>query len=255
SLEHDTTLQSSLKQAWKAIDGQKIAIVILIDEASMLQRNRAELLLYLKAVLEQLQIDKIPVMILPAGTHYLLGPSGTGFSPIVRAFPPVYLVNFTEAESRAFVEKKVSYAGIECGNELFRKIYEVTEGHPFVITAYLWSIYSKLTAGETKISSTHLDAADVEFVDHVLAPFFARFYDKTGKASRDLLTCMAQEFGNEASISDLSSFLKKETNELSPYLAKLVQDGSLLRIDRGKYRFFHHLMVDYIKNKAKTSNH
>ena len=247
-------LHSALTAAWKALKGTKKTIVFLIDEARVLERNRAELLLYLRAVLEQLQIGRIPVMIIPAGKLTITGPAGTGFSPLVRTFPPAVLENFSREEAASFVTKKLKQAGVEAEESVFEKVYNVTEGHPFVLTAYMNSAYSRLQSEQTKLTSAHFEATDVDFVRVDLAPFFARFYDQAGRRSRQVLSAMADLPKGEVSLSELAKKFGLEMNEISPHLGKLVQDGSIVRIDRGKYKLFHHLLSEYIKNKQKKNN-
>ncbi len=236
-------LQSALSAAWKDLQSSKTAIVFMIDEARVLERNRAELILYLRAVLEQLQISKIPVMIIPAGKLTITGPSGTGFSPLVRTFPPLILENFNYAESKLFIEKKLSKIGITITEPVLQKIYDVTEGHPFVLTAYLATAYSKLKDNESELKSGHFAAADIEFINRILAPFFSRFYDQAGKGSRNILYEIAQ---GKTQLSELSGTLNKNSNEISPHLGKLVQEGAIIRTDRGRYKLFHHLLGEYI---------
>ncbi len=242
-------LQSALCAAWNSLKGHKSAIVFLIDEARALERKRADLVLYLRAVLEQLQITKTPVMIVPAGKLTITGPSGTGFSPLVRTFPPAILENFSYEESASFIERKLGKVHIAIGQETMKRIYDNTEGHPFVLTAYLATAYSKLTSQDKELRVEHLDAADIEFVNRVLSPFFSRFYDQASKGSRPILSHMASSTGTETSLSDLSGRLHKQMNEISPHLGKLVQEGAIIRTDRGKYKLFHHLLGTYIKNK------
>lgn len=245
--ENFPNLQSALSGAWRALHDSKKAIVFLVDEAVVLEKNKAELMLFLRSVLEQLQVDKTPVMIVPAGKFAISGPSGTGFSPLVRTFPPAILDNFTNAESRAFIDKKLGQTGVHITDEAFKHVCVVTEGHPFVLTAYLASAYDKLQAGESELSEAHFKAADVDFVSRALAQFFARFYDHVGPNSKRLLEVIAKNNACEASLSELTGALKKNSNQLSPFLAKLVQDGAIVRIDRGKYRLFHHLFGEYVR--------
>lgn len=239
-------LHSALQEAWKALKESKKAIVFLIDEARVLEKNRADLVLYLRAVLEQLQINRIPVMIIPGGKLTISGPSGSGFSPLVRTFPPAILENFTFDESKSFIRKKLEKLNISISDEVLNIVYNVTEGHPFVLSAYMTTAYSKLKSGECELRKEHFEAADIDFVRRVLSPFFSRFYDQAGKNSRDILIEMAKKNG-KIELSELCEILKKENNELSPYLAKLTQDGAILRIERGKYKLFHKLLAQYIK--------
>ncbi len=250
--ENYPTLQAALVASWKAISGSRTSIVFLIDEASVLERNRADLIQYLRAVLEQLQVERIPIMLVPAGKFSITGPSGTGFSPLVRTFPPVILENFTSQESSVFIEKKLSATGLKISAEAVEKVYSFTEGHPFVLAAYMATAYSKLSGEEKEMSIVPFQAADVEFVHHVLAPFFSRFYDDASPLSKKILEVFAQSSiaGGEVLLSELTDALKRNSNELSPYLAKLVQDGSVIRKDRGKYKLFHHLFGEYILNKS-----
>ena len=245
-------LQSALTAAWKDLQKIKTAIVFLIDEARILERNRAELILYLRAVLEQLQINRIPVMIIPAGKLTITGPSGTGFSPLVRTFPPVILENFSYPESKMFIERKLGKASIAITEPVLKKVHEVTEGHPFVLTAYLATAYSKLKDNESELKTEHFAAADIEFVPRVLAPFFSRFYDQAGKGSRNILSEIAQSKNTEIHLSELSTKLNRSSNEISPHLGKLVQEGAIIRTDRGKYKVFHHLLGEYIRKTSKT---
>ncbi len=242
-------LHSALYEAWKALKESKKAIVFLIDEARVLEKNRADLVLYLRAVLEQLQINKVPVMIIPGGKLTIYGPSGSGFSPLVRTFPPAILDNFTFDESRSFIRKKLDKLKIPISDEVLNIVYNVTEGHPFVLSAYMATAYSKLKPGENELRKEHFEATDIDFVRRVLSPFFSRFYDQAGKNSRDILIEMAKKNG-KIELFELCEILKKENNELSPYLAKLTQDGAILRIERGKYKLFHKLLSQYIKQMA-----
>lgn len=242
-------LQSALRAAWNALKGSKTAIVFLIDEARALEKNRADLILYLRAVLEHLQSERVPVMIVPAGKLSISGPSGTGFSPLVRTFPPVILANFTKDESVAFIDRKLGQANLGLKDGVFDGIFEMTEGHPYVLSAYMHTAYTKLQSGDTELNEMHFKAACMEFVPTTLSPFFSRFYDSTGKVSNSILSLMAECPGCETSLSDLCKKLKKENNELSPHLAKLVQDGAIIRTDRGRYKLFHHLLGEYIRRK------
>lgn len=239
-------LQSALSATWKDLQRVKKAIVFMIDEARVFERNRAELILYLRAVLEQLQINKIPVMIIPAGKLTITGPSGTGFSPLVRTFPPVMLENFSYSESKMFIERKLSKVSITITELVLQKVYEVTEGHPFVLTAYVSTAYSKLKDNESQLKKEHFAAADIEFVNRVLAPFFSRFYDQAGKGSKNILYEIAQSKNKEIHLSELSSKLNKNSNEISPHIGKLVQEGAIVRTERGRYKLFHHLLGEYI---------
>lgn len=245
-------LHSALTSVWSNLKDIKTAIVFLIDEARILERNRAELILYLRAVLEQLQVNKVPVMIIPAGKLSITGPSGTGFSPLVRTFPPVMLENFSFQEIKTFIEKKLKQANISIKEETLKSAYEVTEGHPFVLTAYLATAYSKLKENESELKLEHFRATDVEFTNRILAPFFSRFYDHQSEINRKILFKMASQKEREISLSELTEELNKKSNELSPHLGKLVQEGAIIRADRGKYRLFHHLLGEYIKNKFQS---
>ena len=133
-------LQSALTAAWKDLQKIKTAIVFLIDEARILERNRAELILYLRAVLEQLQINRIPVMIIPAGKLTITGPSGTGFSPLVRTFPPVILENFSYPESKMFIERKLGKASIAITIHKIKFLVSILVFPPFT--------FSSVEAGE-----------------------------------------------------------------------------------------------------------
>ena len=189
-------------------------------------------------------------MIVPAGKLTIYGPSGSGFSPLVRTFAPAMLENFTRSESDDFVSKLLEQAGISTGTGVLDRIYDVTEGHPFVLSAYMHEAYTKISGGNS-LKLEHLSAVDLDFVNIVLAPFFARFYDQAGKMSRRILSEMARDEKGEMSLSKLSATLKKESNELSPSLAKLIQDGAIIRMDRGKYKLFHHLLGTYIRMRVQ----
>ena len=171
-------LHSALSAIWHIVKEYKSSIVFLIDEARILEKNRAEMILYLRAVLEQLQIERTPVMIVPAGKLTISGPSGTGFSPLVRTFPPVMLENFNIDEAKGFINKKLKNADIAIKDETIHKVYSVTEGHPFVLSSYLNSAYSLIQIGDRELKEAHFEAADIEFVTRTLAPFLRDFMTK-----------------------------------------------------------------------------
>ncbi len=244
--EHGS-FQAVLKDAWQAVRGSKTAIVFLVDEASVLESNKGKLLMFLRAVLEQLQTERVPVMFVPAGKLSLSDQgTGMGFSPLVRTFPPAMMNNFTKEETRHYVEKKLKPPEISIQEPEFLKIFEITEGHPYVLTAYLHRVFEKLGPNEKRISTIHLEAANVEFVKYDLNAFFARFYEKTGPTQRSIMKTIA-ESGNSASLSELTTKLSKDSNQLSPYIAKLVQMGAIIRVERGEYALFHHLLKEHIQ--------
>ena len=244
--EANSTLQSALSAAWGALKSHKSAIVFLIDEARALEKKRADLILYLRAILEQLQTEKVPVMIIPAGKLTISGPSGTGFSPLVRTFQPVILENFTIEETKSFVVKRLKIAEINIQDEIIHRIFQVTEGHPFVVSAYLKTAYSKLQSEETELKESHLEATDIGFVNTDLKHFFSRFFDHSTTIKNRILAEIASSPHGESTLSEISEKIGKELNKISPHLGNLVQEGSIIRIDRGRYKLFHHLFGEYI---------
>lgn len=238
-------LNSALAGAWKMVKKDKTGIVFLIDEARILEKNKAELILYLRAVLEHLQVERAPVMILLGGMFSLNNNAGSGFSPLIRTFPPSILENFTDEEMRVFVKKKLAPTKIGIEEGIFGIIYDNTQGHPFILTAYLNTMYSKLAEGENEIRFKHLIATDVDFVRVELYPFFSRFYDNASTGSKKILKKIATD-GGKANLTELADSLKQKPYKVSPYLAKLTQDGALIRTDRGNYKLFHKLFGTYI---------
>jgi len=87
-------LHSTLSAVWGELKQNKKAIVFLIDEAGVLEKNKADLILYLRAVLEHLQINKNPIMMVLSGKFSITASSGSGFSPLVRTFPPLNVRKF-----------------------------------------------------------------------------------------------------------------------------------------------------------------
>lgn len=184
-------------------------------------------------------------MMLLGGMFSLNNSAGSGFSPLIRTFPPSILENFSDDEMRIFIKKKLAQTKINMEEGLFSIIYDNTQGHPFILTAYLNAIYSKLTDDETEIRFKHLLAADVDFVKVELYPFFSRFYDNASNGSKKILNKIASE-GGKANLTELADNLEQKPYKISPYLAKLTQDGALIRTDRGNYKLFHKLFGAYI---------
>jgi hypothetical protein len=238
-------LNAALTAAWKLFKNEKIAVVFLIDEARILEKNKADLILYLRAVLEQLQVDKTPIMFLLGGMFTINATSGSGFSPLIRTFPPSFLENFNKEESKAFIKKKLATTRIKINESILDTIYEITQGHPFILTAYMGSLYSKLIDGEKEISIKHIEATNIDFVKVSLYPFFSRFYDNASPGSKKVLKKIAMNDG-EAQLTELADSMKQETYRISPYLAKLTQDGAIVKEERGHYKLFHKLFGQYI---------
>lgn len=244
------TLQSALTAAWNDMKGHKTAIVFLIDEAGVLERNKAALIMYLKAVIEQLQAERIPVMMVLGGKLTMIASTGGGFSPNMRAFPPSLMENFSKEECHKFVKKRLESNQKTVSDTLIDMAYEKTEGHPYVLSAYLASAYLNLTPEENVLAKKHFDAADVDFVKRTLAYFFSRFYDNAGRMGKTILE-KAAESGGEIGLQKLCEEMKKKNFQLSPYLAKLIQDGAMVRSDRGKYKLFHKLLGNYIVERRR----
>ncbi|MBI5036376.1 hypothetical protein HZC09_03455 [Candidatus Micrarchaeota archaeon] len=74
-------------------------------------------------------------------------------------------------------------------------------------------------------------------------------YKKARPAGKEILKEVARQ-GGKASFSAVAEALKKSKGTASPVFAELVEQGSLVKKERGRYVLFYGLFRDYLLRRA-----
>ncbi|MFA4946453.1 MAG: ATP-binding protein [Candidatus Micrarchaeia archaeon] len=243
-----TILRNNFLEFWKAVDTEYPAIVILIDEAESLEKIEGALS-FLREVFQRLSHDAQYMVVLSGKLNFPERMSES-FSPLNRFFPASRLPAFTEKEAFDYIDKTLKSVKVTSEDELKTKIYELSEGHPYVLVKMGNVVFSELEDSETKLTIRQFEKAKPQIIADLEKDFFnPMFHPVSPKAKRvafKLLKIGKRKF----LFSEAVKATGEDRSDIAPYIQELVRKGCLNKPERATYEFFHHLFIDFLTNQA-----
>lgn len=236
--------REKLSEIWKNLEGNCKGVVILIDEAEIIESVTGALM-FLREVFSRLGEEKSSYMLVLSGKLAFPDQMTEKFSPLARFFHPVPLYNFSKQEADLLLRTKLKQTKIKPTEDFLQRIYEESEGHPYVLVAIAFVIYDNLPEKNSAITLEHYQAIKPKITSYLNADYFGVMYRKLSPTARLILQQIAKLDG-ETTFSELSENLKKSKGAISPILPKLVEQGSLVKLERGRYKIFHTLYKEYL---------
>jgi hypothetical protein len=176
------------------------------------------------------------------------------FSPLLRFFHPETLEPLSEGECVTYIKSKLGKSSLSLEDDLIRKIYTDSQGHPYVLAVIMHVLYREFIDEKTKISLSDYDAIKLELSKFITQEFFSPLYSSLTPGAREILGILADTRKLEFRFNTVVEMAKKDANKTSPYLAELVRKGCLDRLSRGHYKIFHELFRQYVSGQRIAIN-
>jgi DNA-binding MarR family transcriptional regulator len=167
------------------------------------------------------------------------------FSPLTRFFHPEELRWLSEDEVGDLLQRELDKTNISITPEGKKKIFELSKGHPYIVTSVGYVIFENLPEDIKEITAEHLDILSRQISNYLEVEFFGRIYNGASPLEKLILDTIA-ESGGRITFSKLVAKTKKSKGSLSATLGILVRQGAIEKKERGLYILFHHLFVNYV---------
>lgn len=243
-----TVFREKLHVIWSKVAKSVPAIVLLIDEAEIMEAIPGALM-FLREVFSRLGEEGCGYMLVLSGKLAFPEEMTERFSPLARFFHPVELKTLSERECALLLRTELAETGISSDDAVIGRVTMDSEGHPYVLVAIAYILYENLQAHERRMTLKLYDAMALKIAGTLDSEFFGIMYRKARPVGKEILKQIARQ-GGESSFSAISKSLKKAKGTLSPVFAELVEQGSLMKKERGLYVLFHGLFKDYLLRRA-----
>ncbi|MFH1246805.1 MAG: AAA family ATPase [Candidatus Micrarchaeota archaeon] len=236
--------REKLSEIWKNASNSCSGIVIMIDEAEVIEQIPG-MLMFLREVFSRLGEEKSSYMLVLSGKLAFPQQMSEKFSPLARFFHPLELHNFTKQESILLIETKLKATKVKIDEKTTAKMHDESEGHPYVLTAIAYILYENLPEGDHELRLKHYAAIKPKISNYLNADYFGIMYRKLSPTTKLLLRYIARQ-GGRATFAEICKAVKKPKGTVSPLVIQLVEQGSLIKIERGTYKIFHNLYKGYL---------
>ena len=199
------------------------------------------------------KIDGKPVMLAAAGLPtmedtVLSDPGMTFFQRIAR----IHLDPLTSAEASEALHEPITAAGGAINGEALRMAVDAASGYPFMIQLVGYHSWERCTHSAGLISPADVRSgirtASKEMQTQVFAPVFRDLSD----IDRLVVVAMSHFDAEEVRLSDLARATGKASNYLGVYTDRLRQAGVIHSPARGRLRFVHTTMRDWLRRQHIT---
>ncbi|MEK6953630.1 MAG: ATP-binding protein [Candidatus Micrarchaeota archaeon] len=250
-LAAQTILRNNFLLFWKKIGSEYPAIVILIDEAESLERIEGALS-FLREVFQRLSQDAKYMVVLSGKLNFPERMSES-FSPLNRFFPASLLSAFSEGESFDYMEKTLTSVKVAADNEVKKKVFEKSEGHPYVLVKMCNVLFNELGDTEHKITIKHLEKAYPRIVLDLERDFFNPMFHPLSPKAKSIVFQLLKIGKRRFRFAEAVKTTDLKGQDVSPYIQELVRKGCLNKPERATYEFFHPFFIDFLKNRASSA--
>jgi AAA+ ATPase superfamily predicted ATPase len=240
--------RDELKKIWDNIGQQIPAVIIMLDEAEQLERIEGSLQ-FLRNVFGRLSEERCGFMLVLSGKLTVFRQIKQIHSPLARFFNPVTLNELTAEESIEAIDKPLSDSPYKMTAEVKKIIAQASEGHPYIIQ--LFGYYLCENAIKSNISDKVYKACFPMILDGLASQLFEDYYSFASTSEQQVLQIIAQSQDEIITVLDVAKKLGKHSREITYIFNRLFEKDCLKKIERGKYKLFHGLFKEYLKNLTR----
>ncbi len=243
-----TVFREKLSDIWGKISESVPAVVLLIDEAEIIEALPGALM-FLREVFSRLGEEGCGYMLVLSGKLAFPEEMTERFSPLARFFHPVQLKNLSAQECTLLLKTELEGTKVVFDDAVIGRMARDSEGHPYVLVAIAYILYENLPPSDNRMTLKHYEAMELKIAGTLDAEFFGLMYKRARPVGKEILKVIARQ-GGKASFSEISKALRKSKGTVSPVMAELLEQGTIVKKERGKYELFHGLFKEYILQRA-----
>lgn len=250
-LAAQTILRNNFLEFWKKVKEEYPAIVILIDEAESLERIEGALG-FLREVFQRLSHDANYMVVLSGKLNFPERMSEQ-FSPLNRFFPAHTLAPFSESETFEYIDKTLSSVKVVCDKETKEKLYERSEGHPYVLVEMCSVVFTELDDTEVNMKIEYFNRAYPKIVRDLEKCFFYPMFHPVSPKARGIAIKLLKIGKKEFRFAEAVKATGMKRESLAPYVQELVRKGCLNKPERATYVFFHKLFMEFLEKQVSEN--
>lgn len=253
SVEKRQVIQEIFRQRllklWDEMKDEFDCCTILIDEAESLENVKGDILTFMREVFQRIEGEAKYCLVL-AGKFNFTERMSESFSPLNRFFPCQRLAPLDKNSMRQYIIRKLATVDVGIDEEAINYILEKCEGHPYVLVSMCYLLFDSLNENENHIIHEVVTRASEKIKYRLGQDFFSPMFHPLSPKAREVITIIAKNAKTlEFSFKDAVEWLKMPRNYVSPYIKELLRKGVLDKPDRGKYKIFHTLFLEYLASR------
>ncbi|MBV1703480.1 MAG: ATP-binding protein [Hyphomicrobiales bacterium] len=212
---------------------EKGAFALFVDEMQYIKKDELGALI---AAIHRIAQDGVPVTLFGAGLPQLLGLAGRAKSYSERLFEFVEVDRLNEAAARAALVDPARRLGVDYAEEATMRVLRETRGYPYFVQE--WGKHCWEAATATPIGADVAEDATERSLHALDASFFRVRLNRTTPLERRYLRAMAELGpGPTYRSGDVADLLRKESSQVAPVRASLIQKGMVYSPAHGDVAF------------------
>jgi hypothetical protein len=207
-------------------------IAILVDEVQFLQSRQLEALI--QALRKTVQ-RRLPVTFVGAGLPQIAELAGDAKSYAERLFRFPTVDSLAETDARDALTTPAEREGARFTEDAVTLALEITKGYPYFIQELGYQVW-EIAEGPT-ITADDIDTARDGYLAKLDGSFFRVRLNRSTPLQTAYLRAMAELGPDPAKASDVARVLRRESTQLGPTRAELIDMGLLYTPDHGYAAF------------------
>lgn len=240
-----------LLKLWKELKDDFDCAIILIDEAESLEKVKG-ILTFIREVFQRIESEAKYSIIL-AGKFNFTERMSESFSPLNRFFPCYRLTPLDEQSMRKYILQRLATVNVGIDESAVKHVIKKSEGHPYVLVAMCYLLFDSLNENENHITQEVVIRAKEKIAHRLGQDFFSPMFHPLSPKAKEIIVLIAKSAKTtEFSFKNAVDWLKLPGNYVSPYVKELLRKGVLDKPERGRYRIFHTLFLEYLASKENS---
>ncbi len=240
-----------LLKLWNELKNDFSCSVILIDEAESLEKVKG-ILTFMREVFQRIESEAKYSIVL-AGKFNFTERMSESFSPLNRFFPCYRLTALDDTSMRKYMLQKLATVNVGIDESAIKHIIKKSEGHPYVLVAMCYLLFDSLNENENHITQEVVLRAKEKISHRLGQDFFSPMFHPLSPKAKEIIVAIAKSAKTTGfSFKSAVEWLKLPRNYVSPYVKELLRKGVLDKPERGKYKIFHTLFLEYLASKENS---
>ncbi len=238
-----------LKKLWNSVKKETKGIVVLLDDVQNYQPISDYLTIIKNVLSEDTIVKDTGFLFVLASTPGAWNEFLKKHHPIGRYFTPIVKLGRLNFEQvLTLLDKTLESSGVEFDEEIKKKVYEYSEGHPFELQLLCNFLYDNQIGG--KVNEDSWDVSLDTAITHLGEILFDYMYDSASPTEKEVLRALSEKYTPVES-KTLSKRLKRfKSEDVNKYLNRLAAKKLVVRKERGVFALPDRMFREYVLRKG-----